>query len=164
MLLLSLLGFSPSAVAAPPSDISFYKAPSGKKQMSTSSAKAEAGRIQSSAGGRHCSRQRLSKLVWKTTPSSKVRLENARARSNSKHKPDKLYQSTVKTFSGYYAEEAMARAAKAPSVVQRKGGCLRLIGGQCTGEQHGSMLNQCPSPPLKKMWASLEQRWDSREG
>ena len=71
----------------------------------------------------------------------KRELDNLLDRSlGSNPSSEKLYQSTVKTFSGYYAEEAMARAVKAPSVVQRKGGGVGLLTASAQVSNSGSML------------------------
>ena len=160
MLLFSLLGFSPSAVAAPPSDISFIQSTVyGKKQISTSSAKAKLVEYNLQLVEDIARDRGYPSWFGKDNPIIKGELESMleRALGTSPSK-DKLYQSTVKTFSGYYAEEAMARAAKAPSVVQRKGTASGSLAASAQVSNSGSMLKINLSKLLRLIQSFLVQQ------
>ena len=135
MFILTLLSLTRLAEAAPPPDISFIKSTVySKKQTSSSSAKALLGAYNLQLVEDIARDRGYPDWFGKDNSIIKRELDNLLDRSlGSNPSSEKLYQSTVKTFSGYYAEEAMARAVKAPSVVQRKGGGVGLLIGWLIG-------------------------------
>ena len=142
MFILTLLSLTRLAEAAPPPDISFIKSTVySKKQTSSSSAKALLVAYNLQLVEDIARDRGYPDWFGKDNSIIKRELDNLLDRSlGSNPSSEKLYQSTVKTFSGYYAEEAMARAVKAPSVVQRKGGGVGLLTASAQVSNSGSML------------------------